>query len=91
MSINITTNRDEKEKQFKAIWDDTTTEAFTHACVDETLKGNRPNGHLSKEWWKNVIRIFREKTRRNYDQRQMKNKSAILKKRLADKDRLGWK
>ena len=37
MSINITTNRDEKEKQFKAIWDDTTTDAFIHACVDEFI------------------------------------------------------
>lgn len=74
-----------------SIWDDTTTDVFIHACVDETLKGNRSNEHLSKEGWENVIRIIREKTGRNYDQRQMKNKGDVLEKRLADMDRLGWK
>lgn len=46
MSMNIVANKDETEKQIKAIWDDVTTDSFIQACVVEILKGNRPNGHL---------------------------------------------
>lgn len=95
--MNIVANRDEKEKQIKAIWDDITTDAFIQACVAETLKGNRPNGHLSKIGWKNVINTFKEKTGRCYDFRQMKNKWSALKKDwqiwtdlVGNKTGLGW-
>lgn len=71
---------EEKDKQTKAIWDDITLNAFIQACVAETLKGNRPNCHFNKLGWKNVIKMFNEKTGRNYGYRQLKNKWALLKK-----------
>ncbi|KAK8951047.1 Protein FAR1-RELATED SEQUENCE 4 [Platanthera zijinensis] len=42
--------------------------------------GNRPTTHFSKEGWKNLIAGFKERTGKNYDRMQMKNKWDHLKK-----------
>ncbi|KAK0579340.1 hypothetical protein LWI29_024784 [Acer saccharum] len=49
-------------------------------CVDETLVGNRPNGHFNKVGWKSIINKFVAMNGRNYTYKQFKNKWDSLKK-----------
>ncbi|BFG30335.1 hypothetical protein CerSpe_166100 [Prunus speciosa] len=71
---------EESKKQGKAHWDDEALDAFIKICVVETIAGNRPGGHFSKQGWKNVVRKFSELTQRTYTQKQLKNKWTGLKK-----------
>ncbi|KAK8935684.1 hypothetical protein KSP39_PZI003278 [Platanthera zijinensis] len=53
---------------------------FCDLCIKEIGLGNRPTTHFSKEGWKNLIAGFKERTGKNYDRMQMKNKWDHLKK-----------
>ena len=46
--------REENQKRAKADWNDQASELFIRICVDETLVGNRPNGHFNKVGWKSI-------------------------------------
>ncbi|KAK3221512.1 hypothetical protein Dsin_008537 [Dipteronia sinensis] len=72
--------RDENQKRPKADWNDQASEVFIRICVDETLAGNRPNGHFNKVGWKSIINKFAAMTGRNYTYKQFKNKWDSLKK-----------
>ncbi|KAH9679005.1 L10-interacting MYB domain-containing protein [Citrus sinensis] len=76
----MATTTEDKRKKLKAYWDDVTSDAFVKICVNETLAGNRLNGHFNKIGWKNLIVKFHSMTGRDYEQKQLKNKWDILKK-----------
>ncbi|KAH9648271.1 L10-interacting MYB domain-containing protein [Citrus sinensis] len=93
----MTTTTEDKRKKLKAYWDDVTSDAFVKICVNETLVGNRLNGHFNKIGWKNLIAKFHSMTGRDYEQKQLKNKWDILKKGwqlwtnlLRNETGLGW-
>ncbi|KAI9181768.1 hypothetical protein LWI28_018404 [Acer negundo] len=58
--------REENQKRAKADWNDQASEEFIRICVDETLVGNRPNGHFNKVGWKSITNKFAAMNGRNY-------------------------
>lgn len=57
----------------KASWTPLTHQIFVDICLQETLKGNKPGTHFTKEGWKNIMESFYWKTGLNYDRLQLKN------------------
>lgn len=57
----------------KATWIPALHEIFVDICLEETLKGNRPGTHFTKEGWRNIVESFQEKTDLRYDRIQLKN------------------
>ncbi|XP_020106249.1 L10-interacting MYB domain-containing protein-like [Ananas comosus] len=87
----------QKEKKIKATWDATLLKIFCEICVKEVNAGNRPNTHLNRIGWQNVVNKFREKANRAYDKIQLKNKWDSLRRdwviwmQLVGKETgLGW-
>ena len=70
----------------RATWTSQLTTSFCEVCVDEVLRGNRPNTHFTKQGWKNIEAAFENKTGRSYKYRKFKNKWDTLKK-----DWIVWK
>ena len=64
----------------KATWTPSYHEAFVDLCLEETLKGNKPGTHFTREGWSNIIASFREKFGVNYDKVQIKNHWDITKR-----------
>lgn len=62
-----------KESKPKATWIPALHETFIDICLQETLKGNRPGTHFTKEGWRNIVESFQEKTGLRYDRIQLKN------------------
>ncbi|KAK9715292.1 hypothetical protein RND81_06G155100 [Saponaria officinalis] len=84
-------------KKEKAIWDHLTTKIFCEVCAEEVHARNRPNTHFSKIGWDNVVNKFQRRTKRKYDQKQLKNKWESLKNQykawnqlLGTETGLGW-
>ncbi|KAK9671101.1 hypothetical protein RND81_12G007200 [Saponaria officinalis] len=84
-------------KKEKAIWDPLTTKIFCEVCAEEVHAGNRPNTHFSKIGWDNVVNKFQRRTKRKYDQKQLKNKWESLKNQykawnqlIGTETGLGW-
>ncbi|KAJ8768580.1 hypothetical protein K2173_022696 [Erythroxylum novogranatense] len=71
---------DKLKKRIKAKWNDRTLEILIKIFVEETLAGNRPNGHFNKIGWKNIVSKFTHETKKNYEYKQFKNKWDRLKK-----------
>ncbi|KAL0926402.1 hypothetical protein M5K25_002632 [Dendrobium thyrsiflorum] len=63
-----------------AIWERDVKIIFCDLCLKEIELGNRPTTHFNKECWMNLIKSFQEKTGREYDKTQLKNKWDQLKK-----------
>ena len=63
-----------KEKGDKAVWDSFAAEVFLDVCIEEVLKRNRNEGHLSKKGYENLIKSFNERTKIKYKQKQFKNR-----------------
>lgn len=57
----------------KANWTPAYHETFVDLCVEETLKGNKPGSHFTREGWNNLVESFYEKVGLKYDKLQMKN------------------
>ncbi|KAJ0045057.1 hypothetical protein Pint_06426 [Pistacia integerrima] len=57
----------------KATWIPGLHEIFVDLCFEETLKGNRPGTHFTKEGWRNIVESFQDKTGLRYDRIQLKN------------------
>ncbi|KAK2634649.1 hypothetical protein Ddye_029441, partial [Dipteronia dyeriana] len=75
---NITEN--EGSGKSKAVWNDDLVAIYCEICVKEVAKGNRPGTHFDKIGWVNVVKVFKEITRRDYDKKkQLKNKWDSLK------------
>lgn len=62
-----------KESKPKASWLPALHETFIDICLQETLKGNRPGTHFTKEGWRNIVESFQEKTGLRYERIQLKN------------------
>ncbi|XP_010552866.1 PREDICTED: L10-interacting MYB domain-containing protein-like isoform X2 [Tarenaya hassleriana] len=59
--------------QPKGYWSPSTHELFLDLLVQETLKGNRPDSHLTKEGWKTILETINDKTGLGYTRAQLKN------------------
>ncbi|ESW35504.1 hypothetical protein PHAVU_001G240000 [Phaseolus vulgaris] len=57
----------------KAAWTPTVHGIFVDLCLQETLQGNKPGTHFTKEGWKNIMESFYAKTGLNYGRLQLKN------------------
>ncbi|EXB76106.1 hypothetical protein L484_006540 [Morus notabilis] len=57
----------------KANWTPAYHEVFLDLCVEETLKGNKPCSHFTREGWSNIVESFFKKVGMKYDKLQMKN------------------
>lgn len=57
----------------KATWTPAFHEIFVDSCLEQTLKGNKPGTHFTKEGWRNIVESFYKKTGLRYDKKQMKN------------------
>lgn len=57
----------------KATWAPPVHKDFVDLCLEETLKGNKPGIHFTKEGWNNIIASFRDRTGLRYDRIQLKN------------------
>ncbi|KAL5733104.1 hypothetical protein ACOSQ2_032796 [Xanthoceras sorbifolium] len=80
----------------KATWTPGLHEIFVDLCIDETLKGNRPGTHFTKEGWRNIVESFQEKTGLKYDRIQLKNHWDLTKEqwkiwcKLIDTSHMKW-
>ncbi|KAJ1283823.1 hypothetical protein BS78_03G156300 [Paspalum vaginatum] len=63
-----------KGGKVQAKWDNFATKAFNDICVEEFLAHNRPQQCLNSVGYANLVRKFFERTKRPYDEQQMKNK-----------------
>ncbi|XP_020220250.1 L10-interacting MYB domain-containing protein isoform X2 [Cajanus cajan] len=57
----------------KAAWTPSVHKIFVDLCLQETLKGNKPGTHFTKEGWKNIMDSFYAITGLNYGRLQLKN------------------
>ena len=57
----------------KAKWTPANHKIFIDLCLEETLKGNKPGTHFTKEGWRNIMGSFCAKTGVRYDRKQIKN------------------
>ncbi|XP_024012037.1 L10-interacting MYB domain-containing protein [Eutrema salsugineum] len=57
----------------KAVWEADYHRVFLDLCVEQTLVGNKPGTHFSKEGWRNILKSFQEQTGAMYDRMQLKN------------------
>lgn len=80
-----------------AVWNEALVDVLCDLCIKEVEKNNRPNTHLNKDEWENVLSNFHKETGKNYTKKQLKNKWDALKeqwklwKDLKGKETgLGW-
>ncbi|XWS56667.1 hypothetical protein CRYUN_Cryun09bG0105400 [Craigia yunnanensis] len=50
----------------KATWTPAFHEIFVDRCLEETLKGNKPGTHFTKESWRSIVGSFNEKAGVSY-------------------------
>ena len=70
----------DKGKSGKAIWDPLAHSIFLDVCIEEVHAHNCPAGCLNALGYANLIRKFNDRTKRNYERKQFKNKWEALKK-----------
>lgn len=57
----------------KANWTPSLHKTFIDLCLQETLNGNKPGTHFTKEGWKNIMDSFHLKSGLTYGRLQFKN------------------
>ncbi|XP_054806174.1 L10-interacting MYB domain-containing protein-like [Prosopis cineraria] len=72
----------------KATWDTTATKMFIELCLEQVHKNERKGGTFTKKGWKDIRAGFNEKSRRQYDKTQLKNKWDNLRKEWVLWDKL---
>jgi hypothetical protein len=70
----------EKLKHGKANWDAVAHRVSLDMCIEEVNKYNCPVHVLNANDHNNLVTNFNNRTKRNYDRKQMKNRWDILKK-----------
>ena len=65
---------DNESQKPKATWDLETTKHFIQACLDQVYKNEHNGTTLTKKGWKAVISQLNERSGRQYDKGQLKNK-----------------
>jgi hypothetical protein len=68
-----------KSRKPNAQWDPTAAKIFNEICVEQVLANNRPQDCLNNKGYANLIAQFNERTGRNYNRSQMKNRWDALK------------
>ncbi|XLR08298.1 hypothetical protein S83_036236 [Arachis hypogaea] len=58
----------------KAAWNMETTKQFIQACLDQVAKQQRNGTTFTKKSWKDALSQFNEKTGKQYNKIQLKNK-----------------
>lgn len=62
-----------------AVWNEILVDVLCDLYIKEVEKNNRPNTHLNKDGWENVLSNFYKETGKNYTKKQLKNKWDALK------------
>ena len=72
----------DKAKPVKATWDPKAHAVFLDVCIEEVQARNRQPGQsfLNAIGYANLVRKFNERTSRNYERKQFKNRWEALKK-----------
>ncbi|XP_034703829.1 L10-interacting MYB domain-containing protein [Vitis riparia] len=66
-------------RKAKATWTHTFHKIFVELCLEQTIKGNRPCTHFTKEGWRNIVESFHRKVGVRYDRKQLKNHWDVTK------------
>ncbi|KAK8916857.1 hypothetical protein KSP39_PZI022193 [Platanthera zijinensis] len=69
-----------RERGISASWESADVLLFCDICIKEIELGNRPTTHFSKQGWNNIILHFQERSGKQFDRTQLKNKWDQLKK-----------
>ncbi|XP_059666365.1 L10-interacting MYB domain-containing protein [Cornus florida] len=83
-------------KPKKAAWTLEIHKVFVDVCLEQTLKGNKPGTHFTKEGWRNIEESFKKKSGLRYERKQLKNHWDSTKEqwkcwcKLIDTDRMKW-
>lgn len=70
------------------VWNDAIESYFIELIEDEVKKGNRPTTTLTKPAWNFVKQKLKERTKKDYNQDQIKNKYNQLRARWKDFSKL---
>ncbi|XP_057981728.1 L10-interacting MYB domain-containing protein [Malania oleifera] len=63
----------------KANWTPAFHKIFVDLCLEQTLKGNKPGTHFTKEGWRNIADTFCKRSGLRYDKKQLKNHWDVTK------------
>ncbi|KAM5556600.1 L10-interacting MYB domain-containing protein [Rosa sericea] len=81
----------------KAVWTPAYHRAFLDLCVEETLKGNKPRTHFTRDAWRTILESFQQRTGLGYNRLQLKNHWDITKeqwrvwsKLIGTSSSMGW-
>ncbi|XAR65893.1 hypothetical protein NMG60_11011887 [Bertholletia excelsa] len=87
---------DLKYRKVKATWTPAFHKIFVDLCLEQTLKGNKPETFMTNEGWENIEESFHKITGLRYERKQMKNHWSVTKEqwrvwhRLMGADSMKW-
>ena len=69
----------DRGRKAKATWTHAFHKIFVELCLEQTLKGNRPGTHFTREGWRNIVESFHRKLGVRYEKKQLKNHWDVTK------------